>query len=566
MLGGSLPEFPSNRSRQKLDLGWAQFSGTLPKSIGNLSMLSYVDLASCNFTGPLPSSMSNLTQLVYLDLFVNRFTGSLPSENSLSGVIPASLLSLPSLDILDLSRNKFSGQITDQLQNVNSPLTKIDLSANNLEGPLPEFLFELKHVIKLSLSSNNFSATVKLDKFTKLQNLIDLDLSGSGLSVKYQTGYGELLKILSALNLSLNQFTHFQEPYIIPDRLSTLDLHSNLLTEEILSLPRSAFFVDLSNNKFATSIPPDFGNYLLGVRFLSVANNTISGNIPDSLCKATILEVLDLSSNSLTGKVPMCFAEQMSNTLKIVNLGGNNLTSNLPGNFSEVCSLETMDLSHNLLEGKIPQSLSNCRNLKVLNMGNNKISDTFPCWLSSLPNLHVLVLHSNHFHGNIDCSGVNYSWPTLQIIDLASNNFSGILPRDSFLKMKAMMLDPAVTRSCPDLLQTGIGVMLKVYYLDKVSVTLKGLKVTMEKIFLSFISIDFSNNNFVGCVPETIGELKSLYLLNLSHNALTGQIPPAFGNLKQLGSLDLSIQQVGWAYSGAAFKYHPPFLLKFIIQ
>ncbi|KAK4379006.1 hypothetical protein RND71_000868 [Anisodus tanguticus] len=45
---------------------------------------------------------------------------------------------------------------------------------------------------------------------------------------------------------------------------------------------------------------------------------------------------------------------------------------------------------------------------------------------------------------------------------------------------------------------------------------------------------------FVGGIPETVGELKSLYLLTLSHNALTGQIPPAIENLKELGSLDLS--------------------------
>ncbi|XP_060190437.1 receptor-like protein 6 [Lycium barbarum] len=384
MLGCSLPEFPSNGSLQKLALSYTQFSGTLPKSIENLRMLSHLDLSSCKFTGPLPSSMANLTQLVYLDLYLNRFTGSLPSlpknlshwekleyldlhDNSLSGIIPASLFSLPSLKSLHLSNN-FSGQISDQLQNVNSPLTKIYLIANNLERPLPEFLLELKHVEALSLSSNN--GTVKLDKFTKLQNLTTLDLSCSGLSVDTNISKSDIallplfssLKLVSCdlqnisflknqsslinlhlsdshfkgeipnwiwgitdkslyvLNLSLNQFTHFQEPYIIPNNLSSLDLYSNLLTGEIPLLPRSAFSVDLSSNKFATSIQPDFGNYLLSAQFLSVANNTISGAIPDSICKATGLEVLDLPRNSLTVRVPTCLAEQMTG-LKIVNLG-----------------------------------------------------------------------------------------------------------------------------------------------------------------------------------------------------------------------------------------------------
>ncbi|KAM7477786.1 hypothetical protein LguiA_025999 [Lonicera macranthoides] len=51
-------------------------------------------------------------------------------------------------------------------------------------------------------------------------------------------------------------------------------------------------------------------------------------------------------------------------------------------------------------------------------------------------------------------------------------------------------------------------------------------------------------NNFDGNIPETIGELKSLYVLNLSRNALTGSIPSSLGNLKQLGSLDLSVNEL----------------------
>lgn len=103
--------------------------------------------------------------------------------------------------------------------------------------------------------------------------------------------------------------------------------------------------------------------------------------------------------------------------------------------------METIDLRQNHLEGKIPRSLSNCRKLKVLNLGNNKITDTLPYWLKSFSNLHVLVLRFNNFHGNIGCSRVNYTWPALQIIDLASNNFSGILPRNIFLDMEAMNID-----------------------------------------------------------------------------------------------------------------------------
>ncbi|XP_060216876.1 receptor-like protein 35 [Lycium barbarum] len=78
-LGGTLPDFPSNGSLRSLFLSYTDFSGNLPKSIGNLRMLSDVSFYSCNFTGPIPSSIENLTHLVSVDFSLNSFTGSIPS-------------------------------------------------------------------------------------------------------------------------------------------------------------------------------------------------------------------------------------------------------------------------------------------------------------------------------------------------------------------------------------------------------------------------------------------------------------------------------------------------------
>ncbi|GLT35780.1 hypothetical protein SLA2020_102050, partial [Shorea laevis] len=49
-----------------------------------------------------------------------------------------------------------------------------------------------------------------------------------------------------------------------------------------------------------------------------------------------------------------------------------------------------------------------------------------------------------------------------------------------------------------------------------------------------------SSNQFHGPIPEELGELISLLLLNLSHNSLNGQIPSSLGKLAELESLDLS--------------------------
>ncbi|KAF7143724.1 hypothetical protein RHSIM_Rhsim05G0173300 [Rhododendron simsii] len=267
--------------------------------------------------------------------------------------------------------------------------------------------------------------------------------------------------------------------------------------------------------------------------------------------------------------------------LNVLNLQNNQLIGKITGTFPEGCALRTLDLNANCLEGQVPKSLANCANAEVLNLGTNKINGNFPCFLANLSNLRVLVLRSNKFHGNIHCSGIlNNMWPKLQIIDLALNNFSGILPPKFFSQRKAMMdgvngqpnlshlrfgmgrnIDHRVSRlvgiagSVSAGASVGVGVggsvgitganinsgmHRNIYYEDSVTVIIKGLQMKLVKILTIFTTIDFSNNSFIGKVPNTVGDLKSLYALNLSHNALTGSIPSSLGNLSILESLDLS--------------------------
>lgn len=54
------------------------------------------------------------------------------------------------------------------------------------------------------------------------------------------------------------------------------------------------------------------------------------------------------------------------------------------------------------------------------------------------------------------------------------------------------------------------------------------------------MSIDLSNNNLAGPIPEEIGTLVGLINLNLSRNLISGKIPEQIGNLQSLESLDLS--------------------------
>ncbi|KHM99418.1 Receptor-like protein 12 [Glycine soja] len=576
-LHGFFPEFPLNGSLLNLLVSNTNFSGQLPNSIGNLRHLSFLDLSFSQFNGSLPNSVSNLTQLVHLDLHSNNFSGSILSlgmckklqsislsDNSFTGAIPANfedlvnlvdihlhnnfftgmipsfIFTLPSLHEVHLSNNKFEGQLYDFI-NASSRIQWLDLRGNHLEGPIPISLLQLTNLHDLILSYNKFSGTVELNMLSKLRNLTTLDISYNNLTIIDAstpltpfplfpslssvslascklTSFPQFLKnhslvhidlsnnlivgtiphwiwennFLMHINLSYNYLTDWEKPML--NNLSSLfilDFHSNLLHGPLPTLPQSAVYLDFSSNNLSSVISSKIGKYLESTMFLSFASNNLQGNIPETICNVPNLKVLDLSNNSLTGTIPKCLIA-MNGTLSILDLGRNKLSGTidfLPG----LCSLRTLHLNGNSLQGKLPKFLASCATMEILDIGHNRIHDHFPCWLKNISTLRILILQSNKLHGSLKYH----------------------------LQFEILKLD-------------------QVYYQDRVTVTSKQLQMELVKILTIFTAIDLSCNKFEGQIPEGLGELNALYILNLSHNAFSGRIPPSLGNLKDLESFDLA--------------------------
>nr|XP_017251058.1 PREDICTED: receptor-like protein 12 [Daucus carota subsp. sativus] len=602
---GTLPEsFGNLRLLSRMEITNCNFSGMIPNSMANLTSLVRLDFSYNNLSGHIPL-LQKSKNLTYIDFSHNRLSGTIPSTyfigldnlvhvdlgfNAFMGRIPSSLFALPSLRQIKLSQNQFGGLLANFSDASRSQLDTLDLGSNNLNGSIPLSWFELKRLNILSLSSNQLAGSLQLEMIHKLANLTNLDLSYNRLSIEtshnsssetllpqYSTfklascklksfpRLGKQLRLsvldlsdnqihgaipnwtwrigsLTNLNLSRNQLVSLQEPYAFP-RLSVLDLHSNQLTGRIPVPPETASYVDYSDNNFSSSISLDIGKNLTFAYFFSVSSNKLTGTIPVSICEATYLQVLDLSNNNFSGVIPPCLLGQRQ-SLAVLNLGNNKFSGHINGTFLENCGLKTLDLHANQLQGKVPNSLSNCTMLEVLNLGNNQISDTFPCYLKNSSNLRVLVLRSNQFHGDIRCSGPKSHWPNLQIIDIASNKFTGKVPPNCFLNWTAMMGYKDDAQSEINHLRFRVLKLNNFYYQDTVTVTSKGLEVQLVKILTIFNSIDISCNQFEGNIPENVVQLKELYILNISHNALTGTIPPLIGNLKQLEALDLSTNKL----------------------
>jgi hypothetical protein len=229
--------------------------------------------------------------------------------------------------------------------------------------------------------------------------------------------------------------------------------------------------------------------------------------------------------------------EMSGQQLEVLNLRKNKLNDTIPDAFPDNCGLQTLALNKNQLEGGLPKSLANCSRLEILDIGNNHIEGTFPFYLNHT-SLRVLVLRSNKFYGPISNPKHNAPWPMLQIVDVASNNFTGNLPIMLLSSCMAMMDRAHEANSRLSYLQ--ISTPYGFYYQDTITITSKGLEVELVKILTIVMNLDFSCNNFDGPLPEEIGELTLLYILNLPHNALTGEIPASLGKLSNLESLDLS--------------------------
>jgi LRR receptor-like serine/threonine-protein kinase FLS2 len=151
-LSGHIPTCMDNlTSLRILDLGFNQLTSTVPVSLWSLTYLLEVSLSSNSLSGFLTSmNIGNMKVLTKLDLSRNQFSGGIPitinglqdlahlsfANNQLEGSIPESFGELVSLEYLDLSSNNLAGEIPKSLE-VLQYLKYLNVSFNKLQGEIP---------------------------------------------------------------------------------------------------------------------------------------------------------------------------------------------------------------------------------------------------------------------------------------------------------------------------------------------------------------------------------------------------------------------------------------------
>ena len=520
----------SNQSLEVLDLKYNQLTGKLPHSLGKLTSLCQLDISNnllnshMGISGPIPASIGNLSNLEFLYL----------RNNMMNGTIPESIGKLTNLHFLDLLENHWEGTMTNIHFHNLTNLLSLSVSSKQNSFALKvtnDWVPTFKDLYHVEICYCQVGPTFP-NWFTDLNSLTDIFLESAGISEEIPHWLYNMSSQILNLDLSHNKIGGYlpKEMNFTSSNISLVDFSFNQLKGSVpLWSGVSALY--LRNNLLTGTIPTNIGEKMSHLSYLDLSNNYLNGRIPISLNEIQNLNYLDISNNNLIGEIPNFWKGMQS--LQIIDLSNNSLLGGIPSSICSSPELFILELSNNHLSADLSSTLQNCTLLKSLSLENNRFFGSIPKEIN-LPLLSELLLRGNSLTGSIPEELCHL--PSLHLLDLAENNFSGSIPAclgDILgFKLPQQNYSLGLLYSFED-----FGILS---YTKHTNLVINGRVVKYLKQMQVHSIIDLSKNNLSGEIPEKITQLIHLGALNLSWNQLTGNIPNNIGSLRDLENLDLS--------------------------
>ncbi|XP_019639698.1 PREDICTED: malignant fibrous histiocytoma-amplified sequence 1 homolog [Branchiostoma belcheri] len=314
-------------------------------------------LSQCQLA-QVPRSLANLKDLEILDLSHNRLV-TLPSW-------PIRLM--PCLKSLNVSHNKITviGRVVKTLRALNA----LDLCYNDIEE-IPFEILEMESLEAFSCSNNKIQVLPPLDPANVSQNIEFVDLSNN----KICEGPSSLLLIrtLKTLLLGGNQITTLPSDLDLNNlspMLRVIDLSDNRLKDiplPLCFLP-SLEELDLKQNKINTISANVRSCKSLSV--LDVSRNRLN-EIPSHVTGLPSLVEIHASNNQINSVSPLQRDE--SSVLEVIDLASNSLFY-FPEALIQMERLKKVDLSYNGIR-HIPESIMGMRKDVKLYLRYNPIID-----------------------------------------------------------------------------------------------------------------------------------------------------------------------------------------------
>lgn len=182
--------------------------------------------------------------------------------------------------------------------------------------------------------------------------------------------------------------------------------------------------VDLSRNSLSQSIPFWVGKFA-NLFYLDLSENSFTGKVPEGLTQLQNLVYDNVSMDRIFPELPLFTTRQNGSGLQYndigslpptLNLSNNKLSGPISASFGDLIRLHVLDLSGNQLGGSIPDSLSGMKSLEILDLSHNNLSGEIPHSLVGLSFLSKFSVAFNHLHGEIPTAGqfMTFSYSSFQ--------------------------------------------------------------------------------------------------------------------------------------------------------
>ncbi|KAJ4844266.1 hypothetical protein Tsubulata_009814 [Turnera subulata] len=251
---------------REIDFAYNYLNGTIPHEWASMQLTSISVLAN-RLSGKIPKELGNITTLSYLNLEANQFSGSIPSDlgklinlqtlmlssNQLTGNLPPSFAGLINLTDFRINDNKLNGSIPNFIQSWRN-LNRLEMHASGLKGPIPPDISFLTNLAKLRISDLDGPS----QGFPLLNNVTGLDV----LLLRNCNIHGEVppyiwtMKLLDVFDVSFNQLVGEIPARITADRMRFTFLTGNWFSGDVPeSILKEGTNVDLSYNNFTVQGP-----------------------------------------------------------------------------------------------------------------------------------------------------------------------------------------------------------------------------------------------------------------------------------------------------------------------
>ncbi|ONK75944.1 uncharacterized protein A4U43_C03F22210 [Asparagus officinalis] len=153
---------------------------------------------------------------------------------------------------------------------------------------------------------------------------------------------------------------------------------------------------------------------------ITINGANLGGELGDALGNFTSITTIDLSNNNIGGTIP----ENLPLTLKTFFLSANQLTGSIPSSLSKLTLLSDMSVNVNHLSGDLPDAFQSLTGLINFDLSSNNLSGQLPPSMENLSSLTTLHIQNNQFSGTLD---VLQDLP-IKDLNIENNLFSGPIP------------------------------------------------------------------------------------------------------------------------------------------